>query len=281
MPREKYYPRMSLEGAKKELRVLVGEKMRKEKEVENYRKIFHEKFPPYQYSWCSDEARDNKEYQAMDSKLSNLIKEESDDNRLFNLTHIMPIREEKKCCATCHIAICTTKNVCCRKQLPLDEYYCDDYTFPCKRIDWYKMSNIHFVTDTERAIEEAKTFDEKVEDRVKSELKEYEDCLKQTDELEASIAIEKTKPMPQEVLDEAEYDNKQIKASMDAFKNSFDVKTEKIKDGPLKGVYITSWTPNKKKFKKNFKKVSMCPMHAMAASLGLAEVPKEEKEKKE
>lgn len=252
------YERMSLDEAEILIRKIESEKVQLEEEMKLYEEDFRKKFPIDKFSPWDAEAKKNKEYQEGEKKLFEYVKRTSGDNRVYNLTHILPIQKAKRNCHNCAYVVCEKRDLCTKHKIPITEVVCDEYRFPNKKEVWYAKP--HFLTPGELAKEKAKSLEEKIEEKVQQVLKEYQVCLNQTDSIEATYTAE-VNPIPKEVLDEYETHVNAWKRNQEAFEQCIDMKTETIQDGPLKGVSMHSFKLNKDKVKKLFEKGMLsCPL---------------------
>lgn len=270
---KKYYEKLSLEEAEKQIRELVREYLTTEDAFKKLRDERDRRWPTA--SWI-DPPKD-KEYVKLQKTLDVEIRKNSDiHSELFDLVRTIPIPRNKRTCNNCAFSLCR-KRLDCEKRGISNKVYCNQYRQPHLE-EGFVYIRPYFMTKKEQAIEVAKTFEDHVNDMVKQELVTYEKTLVQLDEHLARVETEETTIAPKDILDKFERETKQIKASMKAWGACYDRK--RVKEGLFKGGYV--WTPNKKKFKKlaernaKAKKKTMCPMQAFAASVGLTKVEDDE-----
>lgn len=270
---KKYYEKLSLEEAEKQIRELVREYLTTEDAFKKLRDERDRRWPTA--SWI-DPPKD-KGYVKLQKALDVEIRKNSDTHsELFDLVRTIPIPKNKRTCNNCAFSLCR-KRLDCEKRGISNKVYCNQYRQPNLE-EGFVYIKAHFMTAKEQAIEAAKTFEDHVNDMVKQELDTYKKTLVQLDEHLAKVEVEETTIAPKDILDKFEREAKQIKKSMKAWGACYDRK--RVKEGLFKGGYV--WTPNKKRFKKlaernaKAKKKTMCPMQAFAASVGLTKVEDDE-----
>ena len=274
---KKYYEKLSLEEAEKQIRELVINDMRANEELEDLKDRRDKILSPFSsFEVDKLEPEKRKEYKKLVAAIDKNIKDNMHWHEdLYDLTKTIPIPKNKRTCANCFYTLCRKRWNCERRGI-VNKVYCDEYLQPMKlEVLYYKA---HFMTEKERAIEAAKTFEDHVNERVQAELETYKGTLEQLKEYLKEVKVEETEKVPKDIIDKFKTEEKQIKESMDAWYACYDHK--RIKKGIFKGGHV--WTPNKKKFKKlaernaKAKKKMMCPMQAFAAGVGLAEFPKDD-----
>lgn len=271
MGKEKYYEKLSLEEAEKQIREIVILYKRADAELEDLKSKRDAILGPYSsYEVDKLEPEKKKEYRKLEVKIDNIIKHDLKSyDKLYDLVRTIPIPKNKRTCANCFYTLCR-KRWDCEKRKIVNKVYCDQYVQPHLE-EGMVLIRPYFMTEKERAIEAAKTFEDHVNDMVKSELDTYKKTLKQLDEHLSKVEVEETTIAPQDILDKFEREEKQIHDSIEAWGKCYD--HEVVKEGFFKGFH--KYTPNKEKFKKLLeKKDVMCPMQAVAASVGLTKVPK-------
>lgn len=270
MKEKKYYEKLSLEEAEKQIRELVKSYLTTKDTFEKLREERDKRWPT---ASCYNPPKD-KDYIKIDKLLDTEIRKNDDVHTdLFDLTRTIPIPKNKRACSNCAFAICR-KRLDCEKRGISNRVYCNEYQQPSLD-EGFQYVKAHFMTEKELAIEAAKTFEDHVNDMVKQKLATYEKTLKQLDKHLSKVKVEKTTIVPDDILDKFESEEKQIKKSLEVWGKCYDHSIVKFKEGPFKGVKMHKWSPNPKKFKKLRKKSVMCPMQTITAALGLTEVPKD------
>lgn len=270
---KKYYEKLSLEEAEKQIRELVTKDMQAYEELEELKDRRDKILSPFSYFEVDKlEPEKRKEYVKLVAAIDKNIKDNMHwHSDLYDLTKTIPIPKNKRTCANCFYTLCRKRCDCIQRGI-INKVYCNQYVQPRKMESLYYKA--HFMTEKERAIETAKTFEDHVNERIQTELETYKGTLKQLEEYLKEVEVEETTIAPKDILDKFEREEKQIKESMKAWSACYDHK--RIKKGIFKCGYV--WTPNKKKFKKlaeknaKAKKKMMCPMQAFAASVGLTKV---------
>lgn len=258
---KKYYEKLSLEEAEKQIRELVQEYLTTKSTFEGLRDERDKRWPT---ASCFDPPKD-KEYIKLQKILDAEIKKNSDTySEIYDLVRTIPIPKNKRTCNNCFYPLCR-KHLDCEKKGISNKVYCNEYQQPTLE-EGFRYIETHFMSEKERAIEAAKTFEDHVNDMVKQELATYEKTLEQLDEHLAKVEVEETTIAPKDILDKFEREEEQIARSMKAWDSCFD--TKKIKKGFFKGWYCTKWNPKKAaKVYKNRK--PDCPLETMATAFGI------------
>lgn len=270
MKEKKYYEKLSLEEAEKQIRELVKSYLITK---DAFERLLEERNKRWPTASCFDSPKD-KDYIKIQKTLDTEIRKNDDIySELFDLVKTIPIPKNKRACSNCAFAICR-KRLDCEKRGISNRVYCNEYQQPNleEGIVYIKP---YFMTEKERAIETAKTFEDHVNDMMKQELATYKKTLKQLNEHLSKVKVEETTTVPDDILYKFEREERILKKSLEAWANCYDHSVIKCKEGPLKGMKMHKWSPNPKKFKKLKKKSTMCPVQAVAASIGLTKVPKD------
>ena len=260
--KKKYYEKLSPEEAEKQIRELVQAYLTTKDAFEKLRDERDKRWP---MASCITPPKD-KDYAKLQKTLDVEIKKNSNVyHELYELVRTIPIPKSKRTCNNCAFAICR-KHLDCNERGISNKVYCNEYRQPNLE-EGFRYIEAHFMTEKERAIEAAKTFEDHVNDMVKQELATYEKTLEQLNEHLAKVEVEETTIAPKDVLDKFEREEKQIARSMKTWSSCFD--TKKIKEGAFKGWYCTKWNPKKAaKVYKNRK--PDCPLETMATALGIS-----------
>lgn len=269
MKEKKYYEKLSLEEAEKQIRELVRAYLTTQHTFERLREERDKRWPT---ASCFDPPKD-KNYVKIQKTLDTEIRKNDDIySELFDLVRTIPIPKNKRACSNCTFALCR-KRLDCEKRDISNKVYCNEYQ-QSNMEEGIVYIRPYFMTEKERAIEAAKTFEDHVNDMTKQELATYKKTLKQLNEHLSKVKVEETTIVPDDILDKFEREEKLLKRSLEAWANCYDHSLIKFKEGLFKGMKMHKWSPNPKKFKKLGKKSVMCPVQAVAASVGLTKVPK-------
>ena len=218
---KKYYEKLSLEEAEKQIRELVIKDMRANDELEELKDRRDKILSPFSYFEVDKlEPAKRKEYKKLEAAIDINIKDHSHwHSDLYDLTKTIPIPKNKRTCANCFYTLCR-KRWDCEQRGIVNKVYCNQYVQPVKiEVPYYKA---HFMTEKERAIEAAKTFEDHVNDRVRAELETYKGTLEQLDEYLKGVEVEETTIVPKDILDKFEKEEAQIKKSLDAWCACYD-----------------------------------------------------------
>lgn len=241
-----YYEKLSPEEAEKQLHKLVTIDMRFDEEAYWLKKKRNEKWPDYNMF----DPPKGREFKKLDTRLQELFHKQSlNHSKIYDLTRTVPVPKNKRSCSSCFYGLCRKHSMCCDQHLNDAEYYCDEYRQQVRTS--FEITKAHFMTPEERAIEDAKTFEDKVNDRVQRELETYKDTLKVLDEYLAKVPVENTKILPQNILDEYEKGEQQIAESLGHLEQAYTRKTVKLfKSKDFKGIKFYSYKFNPKKYEK-------------------------------
>lgn len=204
MKEKKYYEKLSLKEAEKQIRELVREYLTTKDALESLREERNRRWPIVS---CFNPPKD-KDYVKLQKTLDiEIAKNSAIYSELYALVRTVPIPKSKRTCDNCAFGFCR-KRLDCEKRGISNKVYCDEYRQPnLKEIVYVRP---HFMTEKEQVIEAAKTFEDHVNDMVKRELTTYEKTLEQLDGHLSKVDAEETTIAPKDILDKFEREEKQI-----------------------------------------------------------------------
>lgn len=203
MKEKKYYEKLSLEEAEKQIRELVKSYLITKDTFEGLLEERNKRWPT---ASCFDPPKD-KDYIKIQKTLDTEVgKNDSIYSELFDLVRTIPIPKNKRACSNCAFALCR-KRLDCEKRNISNKVYCNEYQQPNME-EGIVYIRPYFMTEKERAIEAAKTFEDHVNDMTKQELATYEKTLKQLDKHLSKVKVEETTTMPDDILDKFESEEK-------------------------------------------------------------------------